>query len=253
MKGFHLMNNNVINALVWNEGLHEQRSETVRAVYPDGIHAVIADALNKDPGIRAGTATISQPEHGLSEAVLAKTDVLLWWGHMAHKDVQDAVVERVHNRVLEGMGLIVLHSGHVSKIFRKLMGTSGSLKWREVGEREVLWVTSPGHPIVEGIDDHFVLEHEEMYGEHFDVPEPLETIMISSFAGGEVFRSACTWHRGAGKVFYFRPGHETYPTYRQAEVQRILTNAVHWAAPKGAMKIDCPKKEMGWWQGGEKK
>ena len=243
------MSDTKINALVWNEGLHEKKDTRVTDVYPKGIHGTICEFLNRDGLITAKAATLDDDEQGLSQDVLDKTDVLLWWSHIAHGDVQDAVVERVHKRVLEGMGIIVLHSSHVSKIFQRLMGTSGKLIWRAVAEREVLWVTHPNHPILKGIDDHFIIEHEEMYGEHFDIPEPQETILISSFAGGEVFRSGCTWRRGAGKVFYFRPGHETYPTFHQAEVQQILINAVHWAAPTGArMKIECPRRDMGWWQ-----
>jgi trehalose utilization protein len=136
------------------------------------------------------------------------------------------------------MGLIVLHSAHFSKIFKRLMGTSCDLKWRQADDREVLWVTAPGHPILQGVADHFVLDREEMYGEHFDIPEPDETLLISWFTGGEVFRSGVTYRRGMGRIFYFRPGHETYPTYHNAEVQKILTNAVHWARPNagGAAK-----------------
>lgn len=237
-----------INVTVWNEGLHEKSHKAVAKVYPAGMHTVIAAHLNKQPGIKARTATLEQPDHGLGDAVLAKTDVLIWWGHMAHGRVSDDIVNKVHERVLCGMGLIVLHSGHFSKIFRKLMGTTCQLKWREAGEREVLWVTRPGHPILEGIEDHFILPHEEMYGEHFDIPDPDETILISGFAGGEVFRSGCTWRRGAGKVFYFRPGHESYPTFHDANVMRVITNAVRWGLSSGQMAIEVPKKEMGWFE-----
>jgi len=90
--------------------------------------------------------------------------VMLWWGHLAHDELSNLIVERVYQRVMAGMGLIVLHSGHFSRVFRKLMGTSCDLKWREANDREVLWVTRPGHPILEGLDDHFVLPVEEMYG-----------------------------------------------------------------------------------------
>jgi trehalose utilization protein len=180
--------------------------------------------------------------------VLETTDVMTWWGHKAHGAVDDAIVEKVHQRVLAGMGIIILHSGHFSKIFKKLMGTTCQLKWREVGETEVLWVTRPGHPILDGIEDHFVLDQTEMYGEHFDIPEPDETILISGFEGGEVFRSGLTYRRGAGKVFYFRPGHETYPIFRDANIQRILTNAVRWARPEGTMPFGADNKKMGWWK-----
>lgn len=202
---------------IWNEGRHEQTHAEVKAIYPDGIHAVLAKAL-REKGLQARTATLDDPEHGLTQEVLDNTDVLTWWGHMAHQDVQDKIVERVYQRVLQGMGLIVLHSGHFSKIFRKLMGTSCGLRWREIGEKERIWVVNPGHPIVAGLPEYFEVPHEEMYGEHFDIPTPDELVFISWFAGGEVFRSGCCFNRGAGKVFYFRPGHETLPTYYQPEI-----------------------------------
>jgi trehalose utilization protein len=224
---------------VWNEYRHEQQSPQVAAVYPQGIHMALAHHLEQ-AGFALTTATLDQPEHGLSEAVLANTDVLLWWGHMAHDQVQDDIVDRVHRRVLEGMGLIVLHSGHFSKIFKRLMGTSCDLKWREIGEKERLWVVSPGHPIAAGLGEYFEIPKAEMYGEHFDIPAPDELIFISWFQGGELFRSGCCYHRGRGKIFYFRPGHETYPIYHQAEVLRVISNAVLWAAP-----VDGPHPTFG--------
>ena len=218
-----------IRTVVWGENIHEHTNEVVAGIYPDGMHSTIAAALNTDSRIEASTATLQEPEHGLSEERLRDTDVLLWWGHKDHGAVDDAVVERVAKRVWEGMGLIVLHSGHFSKIFKRLMGTPCALKWREAGERERLWTVNPGHPIAAGLGENFVLENEEMYGEAFSVPEPLETVFISWFQGGEVFRSGLTWRRGAGNIFYFRPGHETYPTYHDANVKKVLINAVAWA------------------------
>ena len=199
--------------VVWNENVHEQRSQEIRAVYPNGIHAQIASILRDEVPVE--TATLQDSEHGLSEERLAQTDVLLWWGHVAHNEVSDTVVNRVQKRVLEGMGLIVLHSGHYSKIFKRLLGTTCSLTWREAAEKERLWVCNPGHPIVQGLGPYFEIPHEEMYGEPFAIPTPDETVFISWFEGGEVFRSGCVWKRGNGKIFYFRPGHESYPTYYQ--------------------------------------
>ena len=222
-----------IRVTVWNEYRHERSDEAVRSIYPDGIHATIADALRIDD-IAVRTATLDEPEHGLTDAVLAATDVLVWWGHVAHDEVADAVVDRVHARVLDGMGLVVLHSGHFSKIFRRLMGTSCDLKWREANERERIWVVDPGHPIAAGLGESFVIDHEEMYGEHFDVPAPDRLVFVSWFQGGEVFRSGCCYQRGRGRIFYFRPGHETYPTYHHPDVQRVIANAARWAAgPSG--------------------
>jgi trehalose utilization protein len=228
-----------IRVVVWSENIHEQRSEAIRKVYPEGIHQCIATALSSDEALEAGTATLQQPEHGLPESRLSETDVLLWWGHIAHRDVADEVVDRVQKRVLEGMGLVVLHSGHYSKVFKRLLGTTCSLIWREAGEKERLWVCNPGHPIAQGINTYFEIPHEEMYGEPFGIPTPDETVFISWFAGGEVFRSGCCWKRGNGKIFYFRPGHESFPTYRQAEVQTVIRNGVHWAAPEGSRWIDA--------------
>lgn len=220
-----------LNVTVWNEYRHEVAEPKIAAVYPEGIHEAIASGLREDPDFAVRTATLDEPEHGLTDAVLAETDVLTWWGHQAHGDVQDEIVERVQRRVWEGMGLIVLHSGHFSKIFKRLMGTTCDLKWREANERERLWVVSPGHPIVEGIGEYIQLDQEEMYGEHFDIPAPETLVFVSWFAGGEVFRSGCCYQRGAGKIFYFRPGHETHPTYFNPEVRRVIANAVRWAAP----------------------
>lgn len=226
-----MLMNTKIRVTVWNENRHEQKNEQVRAIYPDGIHGAIAQALGQN-GIDARTATLDEPEHGLTDEVLSRTDVLIWWGHLAHEEVNDEIVAKVQKRVWEGMGLIVLHSGHFSKIFKRLMGTSCDLKWREIGEKERLWVVKPGHPIAQGIGEFFEIEHEEMYGEFFDIPEPEELVFVSWFAGGEVFRSGCTYTRGLGRIFYFRPGHETFPTYHHPQVKKVIENAVHWVAPQ---------------------
>ena len=215
---------------VWNEYRHEREHDVVAEIYPDGIHATIEGFLT-EAGFDVETATLDEPEHGLTEEVLAETDVLTWWGHMAHDEVEDEIVERVKARVLEGMGLIVLHSGHYSKIFQSLMGTTCGLQWREAAETERLWVVEPGHPIAEGLDAYIELPETEMYGERFDIPAPDELVFVSWFEGGEVFRSGCCYNRGAGRVFYFRPGHETYPIFENEDVQHVLTNAVEWAAP----------------------
>lgn len=216
---------------VWNEFLHETRHPQIAAIYPEGIHGAIANALRSN-GFDVKTATLGQAQHGLTDEVLAATDVLIWWGHMAHHEVSDEVVEKVHQRVIkDGMGLVVLHSGHFSKIFVKLMGSSCNLKWREAGEKERIWVIEPGHPIAAGLGEYFEIPHAEMYGERFDIPEPDTLVFVSWFEGGNIFRSGCCYHRGRGKVFYFRPGHETYPIYHHLQVQQVINNAVKWAAP----------------------
>ncbi|HWA88193.1 MAG TPA: ThuA domain-containing protein [Opitutus sp.] len=247
------MSANPLRVVVWGENVHEHTNANVRVVYPDGMHAAIAAGLRElRPDVQVGTATLQEPEHGLSKARLAETDVLAWWGHKAHGEVSDEVVDRVQTRVLEGMGLIVLHSGHYSKIFKRLMGTSCSIVWREAGERERLWVCNPGHPIARGIDRCIELPAEEMYGEPFAIPAPDEQVFISWFEGGEVFRSGCCWRRGNGKIFYFRPGHETYPTYFDPNVRRVIANAVEWARPQGqwtgvevAPNAKVPREKIG--------
>ncbi|HUT34744.1 MAG TPA: ThuA domain-containing protein [Planctomycetota bacterium] len=220
-----------LRVTVWNEGRHEKKSEQIAKVYPDGIHGAIAAYLQGCGDFEVRTATLDEPDHGLGGDVLPATDVLIWWGHMAHHEVQDAIVDKVVGRVLDGMGLVVLHSGHFSKPFRRLMGTSCNLKWREAGEKERLWVVEPGHPIVQGLGEYIEIPHEEMYGERFDIPAPDALVLVSWFAGGEVFRSGCCFRRNKGKIFYFRPGHESYPTYYHQGVLKILANAVRWAAP----------------------
>lgn len=221
---------------VWGENFHE-RSERDQAEmaerYPDGMHGAVAAGISDVLGaaVDVHTATLDQPESGLSDEVLDRTDVLTWWGHVKHGDVDDATVDKVYERVLAGMGLLVLHSGHFSKIFKKLMGTTCSLAWRSEDDTELVWTVSPGHPIAQGVPHPIVIEQQEMYGEFFDIPEPDELVFISSFSGGEVFRSGCTFHRGKGRIFYFSPGDQDFPVYHHPDIRRVLANAVGWAAP----------------------
>ncbi len=244
-----------IRVTVWHEFRHEKDKPAVTKLYPDGMHMTLKSAieeyLGKDVIVR--TATLDEPEHGLTDEVLANTDVMTWWGHGAHKEVKDEIAAKVAQRVREGMGLVVLHSGHYAKPFKLLMGTNCHLKWREAAEKERLWVISPGHPITAGLEkDHITIDHEEMYGEHFDVPEPDELVFVSWFEGGEVFRSGCVWKRGAGKVFYFRPGHETFPSYFLPDVRRVIANGVKYVAPTpgavvyrdGSPRIDPPLEKI---------
>jgi trehalose utilization protein len=269
-----------LRVTIWNENVHERKNPIVAKIYPAGIHGCIADALKIDnvvagianagselatgrvrpvggpdgrlrsaskasgaaKTLQVRTATLDEPEHGLSEKLLEETDVLIWWGHAAHGRVKDPIVDRVLKRVWEGMGFVALHSSHYSKIFKRLMGTSCSLTWREAGEKERIWVCSPAHPIARGINRYFEIENTEMYGEPFAIPPPDEIVFISWYEGGDVFRSGCTWKRGNGKIFYFAPGHEIYPIYFNPNVQRVLRNAVRWAAPDSEKWIDsCPQ------------
>jgi trehalose utilization protein len=235
-----------IRVTVWGENYHENSDRDRAGMaerYPDGMHGAIANGLRELLGeaVEVRTATLDQPEHGLTEDVLAGTDVLTWWGHARHASVDDSVVDRVHQRVLGGMGLLVLHSGHFSKIFTRLMGTTCSLSWRNSADTELVWTVSPGHPIAAGLPQPIVITEHEMYGEYFDIPAPDELIFISSFSGGEVFRSGCCWRRGKGKIFYFSPGDQEYPIYRQPEIQRVIANGVRWAQPEAGADFQPPQ------------
>ncbi len=220
-----------LRVTVWNEYRHETHPGIPADIYPQGMHAPIAEHLRAQ-GMNVRTATLDQPDHGLPDSVLDDTDVLTWWGHLAHDDVSDALVAKIQERVVLGaLGLVVLHSGHFSKIFKTLMGTTCNLKWREIGERERVWVIDPSHPVAAGVPETFEIPRSEMYGERFDIPQPTSLVFVSWFQGGEVFRSGCAYERGRGKIFYFSPGHETYPIYYQKEVLHVIANAVRWAAP----------------------
>lgn len=232
-----------VNVTVWNEFRHEKSNDAVKKLYPEGMHKVIADSLEKTSNIKCTLAALDDPEHGLTQDVVDNTDVMIWWGHCAHGEVEDEIVKRVQKRVLEGMGLIVLHSGHFSKIFKSLMGTNCSLKWREVAEKERLWNIEPSHPITQGIGEYIELPNTEMYGERFDIPTPDKLLFISWFEGGEVFRSGCTYQRGHGKIFYFRPGHETYPIFHNEQIIQVIANACHWAAPTIIKEDVCPNSQ----------
>jgi trehalose utilization protein len=240
--------------VVWNENVHETRGdETVARNYPQGIHGAVADGLVELLGdeVDVSTATLADPEHGLTEERLAATDVLLWWGHVAHDQVADEVVERVVRHVQAGMGLIVLHSGHYSKPFTRLLGTTCSLRWRNEAERELVWTVAPTHPIAEGVPDPLVIPEQETYGEFFDIPTPDELIFLSTFTGGEVFRSGATWRRGLGKLFYFSPGDQEYPVYHQPEIRRVLANGVRWARPTQARRdLTADMHPRGWFEQG---
>lgn len=220
----------MIKVTVWNEFKHERELEEIKKVYPEGIHNCIAGFLGKCEDIQVRTATFEMPEHGLPEEVLDDTDVLIIWSHALQDEFSDEVAERVQQHVLSGMGLIALHSAHFSKIMKRLLGTSMTLKWKH-GEQEKLWCLMPTHPIAAGIPEKIEIPEEEMYGEYFDIPKPDDVIFAGWFSGGQVFRSGCTFTRGLGKIFYFQPGHEEYPIYQMPEIQQIITNAVRYCAP----------------------
>lgn len=239
-----------LRVTVWGENVHEQQEEDVRARYPDGLHGAIAAGLDELLGdaIAVRTATLDEPGHGLGDDVLAATDVLTWWGHIAHDQVDDAVAARVQDAVLGGMGLLVLHSGHYSKPFQRLLGTTCSLRWRNEGERELVWTVAPAHPIAAGVPHPIVIEASEMYGEPFDIPAPDELVFVSSYAGGEIFRGGACFERGSGRIFYFSPGDQDYPIYHHPDIRRVIANAVRWAAPRIERHPprDAPNSPRGW-------
>lgn len=245
--------NSPVRVLVWDENPPHAPKE----IYPNSINGAVAEGLNKlgNGGIVAKTANLDDPEQGVTDAALAETDVLVWWGHMHHGKVTDEtaarVVERVHHH---GLGFVALHSAHYSKTFKGILNCTGHLKggWRENDppEAEEITVCAPRHPIAKGIED-FTLEHEEMYGAPFDVPPALEVIFQSHFPlDGKTFPSGLVWTVGDGKdvnftsgpgkgvgegfgaarVFYFRPGHETIPTYFHPVVRQVIYNGVLWCA-----------------------
>lgn len=229
----------MIHVTIFNEGIHEKEKESVKKIYPNGIHNALKTALQCED-ICVHTVTLDDPECGLTDEVLSNTDVLIWWGHIAHHLVPDDVAVRVQKAVHSGMGAIFLHSAHHSKPFKLLMGTPCSLTWREDGDRELVWVCNPAHPIAAGVDRFIHLEHVETYGEPFSIPEPDELVFIGNYDGGEVFRSGCCWRRGNGRIFYFQPGHETFPIYYHPDIIRVLQNAVRWAIPTYRSDITCP-------------
>ena len=206
--------------------------DEAKASYPNGGMNPALEAFLKTEN-EVTTIIHSDGDDGsaLTEEILKNTDVLVWWGHWYHGSVNDKVADMVVEFVNRGMGFIALHSAHASKPFRRLVGTNGSLSWREMGENERLWVIEKAHPITKGLGDYVDIPHEEMYGEPFAIPAPDELLFISWFKGGEVMRSGCVFNRGYGKVFYFRPGHETLPTYLNPQIQQIVLNAVKYVAP----------------------
>ncbi len=232
-----------IRVTVWSEYILEKEYEHIAAIYPKGIHEAIADIYREDAEFEVRAVTLQMPEQGLGEEVLSETDVLLWYGHMVHEQVEDKLVERIKKRVWEGMGLLLLHSSAQSKVFDRILGTTGDVRWREIGEKERVWVIDRSHPIVQGLPMYFDIPHSEMYGEPFEIPVPEELVFISWFAGGDVLRSGCCYHRGAGKVFYFGPGHEEYPIYYQKEIRQVMKNAVQWAAPGRGVEVSFGKTE----------
>lgn len=242
-----------INVTIWNEFRHEKSNEYVKSIYPDGLHACIAEQIKCDD-FEITLASLDEPECGLPDEILNNTDVLIWWGHMAHWDVPDELVAKVRRRVYMGMGLIALHSAHYSKVFDTVVGTTGNLTWG-AEMPEIVWNINPTHPIAKGIPTHFKIAEEEVYAEPFQIPEPDEIVFLGWYEKGYVFRSGCTWRRGFGKVFYFQPGHESVPTFKNPYVIQVIKNAVYWAKPAlddmGYKAIDSSPCLQDWFAGDE--
>jgi trehalose utilization protein len=219
-----------LNVLIWNEHLDDNRPGPAKDCYPKGIHEAIARGLQSSiPGAIVSTTTLAEDKCGITDAILEAVNVLIWRSHIAHAEVPDDVIDCIQDHVLCGMGLILLHSSAESRVFKRLMGTTCSFRWRDSGERELVWSVDPSHPIAAGLPPVFELQQDETYSEFFDIPQPESVVFISSFAGGEIFRSGCTFRRGDGRIFYFSPGHESYPIYYNAMVRRVIANAVLWA------------------------
>jgi trehalose utilization protein len=238
-----------MRVVVFNEGFHERTEPEVARRYPDGIGGAVASAVAEHAGAGTTALAVTQDEPGYGEAALG-ADVLVWWGHARHHEVPDELAAALRDRVLAGMGLVVLHSGMGSKLFKALMGTSCALRWRHGDDRHLVWTVQPGHPIAAGVPHPIVLAADEMYSEPFDVPPPDELVFISSFSGGEVLRSGACWTRGSGRIFFFGPGDQGYPVYQHPEVRRVIGNAVRWAAPTGPVGSRHVEAEspVGWWQ-----
>lgn len=232
-----------LRVTVWNEYRHEKKHAHVAELYPKGIHGKVAEFLGECEDLEIRLAALDDPDCGLPDEVLESTDVLIWWGHVAHNEVPDALADKIRDRVYLGkMGFIALHSGHKSKPFMKIVGTNGNLSWGR-NQKEVVWNLLPSNPIAAGIPDHFTLEEEELYSEPFYIPQPDALVFGSWFEDGNIFRSGACFLRGAGKVFYFQPGHETCRSFYNPYVQRIIKNAVYWAAPNDTaicIEDKCP-------------
>lgn len=217
--------------VVWSEGT------APKDVYPNDINGAIAEGLADMPGWEVITASIKDPDQGISDDLLKRTDVLIWWGHKKHGLVKNALVAKIENRVKnEGMGFISLHSSHFAKPNKALMGTECSWGAYE-GDSSNLRVTvaDPVHPIAKGVAD-FTTVHEERYSEPYAVPEP-EAVVFTGVheikkGGEDPSRIGLCWHVGKGKFFYFQAGHETNPIFYDKNVRTIMRNAVEWAAPE---------------------
>lgn len=232
--------------VVWSE------ATAPKHVYPDDINGAIAEGLKCLQGWEVIKAGIDDPDQGLSDERLNGCDVLIWWGHKRHKLVKDELVEKIVRRVKEGgMGFISLHSAHFAKPNIALMSESETSKetldkvkpqgrvaaWSTYkGDSVSLTITvkTPSHPIAKGIRE-FTVSHSERYSDPYAVPMP-QTVVFEGDAklkDGSIDHSqvGLCWQIGKGKMFYLQAGHETNPVFMDANIRRIIANAVRWAAP----------------------
>jgi trehalose utilization protein len=229
-----------IRVLLWSEQTEP------RNIYPNGISGALADYLNKQSEFEAKTATLDDPDNGVSESVLGQTDVVIWFGHKKHAQVPDVAVDRIDKHVKErGMGFIALHSSHYSKALKKLLNAAGS--WSSYvnhGKPEQMWIVLPGHPIAEGVTD-FTIPQTEIYTEPFAVPEPESVVVEGTWESGHRGREVMTWSLGKGRLVYIRAGHEEYPIYFMPQMQKLVANSAKWAAGRTAASKTLKRREAG--------
>ena len=222
-----------LRVTVWSEVIDPVLEPRAVTYYPDDINVYLAEFLSIEHDFEVRTANLRQKENGLSQEILNDTDVLVWWSHLYDDQVSDETAQRVAETVLNGMGILFLHASLGSKPAKILLGTNSNTgKYREIGEKEKIWVVDRSHPVVDGMEKEYIeIPASEMYGEPYGIPTPDDIVFISWFEGGEVLRSGVDWKKGAGKVFFFAPGHEEFPVYYHSEIQKAVKNIVRWLKP----------------------
>ncbi|MCI8623421.1 MAG: trehalose utilization protein ThuA [Provencibacterium sp.] len=222
-----------IRVTVWNEFYDDPRHPAIQELYPGGVQEYLASVLREEPDMAVTARHFYEDDAcGLSDEVLDSTDVLLVYGHILRDNVPEDRVKKLIERVVkEGMGVIFLHSALWMNLFQRLVGPGAYCGYRELGERERVWVVNRNHPIAAGLPSSFVIPHTEVYSEPAGFPDPDELVFISWYQGGEAARSGMVWRRGAGRIFYFSPGHAWYNAMQIPEYHTVIKNAVRWAVP----------------------
>lgn len=221
--------------VVWSEGT------APKEIYPNDINGAIAEGLKASPLMKdwdVVIAGIDDPDQRISDELLKKTDVLIWWGHKKHGDVKDALVDKIEKRVKEeGMGFIALHSAHFAKPNKRIMGTPCTFAAYVCDNKEnVVSVAMPNHPICKGVAKTFTVANDERYSDPYAVPTPdavpLTAIQVRNDGTKEEAKMGFCWTVGKARMFYLQMGHETNPIYFDPEIRKVMANAVLWAAPK---------------------